>query len=78
MIMAAINAVAQEVIDERVAEKSEVCEIIDCDLNSPGFRCDCGRLLCRNHVYFKLPSKGFRPETICPSCIVDENPELFE
>jgi len=64
---------------EMLKRSGKDCDMNDCEYYSLGFKCSCcSRSLCNGHLYFKLDTKTSKPLTICPSCIVDENPELFE
>ena len=78
IILAAAKAAAREVVNDQLEESGIPCEMPECDSFSFGFRCKCGRLVCNSHLYFGLVAPMFKPEPICPSCIVDDHPELFE
>jgi hypothetical protein len=76
--MAAARAAATEAISSQLAESGMHCEMANCEEFSLGTRCRCGRMLCPDHLYFKISTRTYRPEATCPSCIMDDHPELFE
>lgn len=62
------------------AEAGKTCDFPECEHITLGFHCvDCARKLCNSHLYFTM-SDGIKegPKAVCPSCIVDRHPEMFE
>lgn len=55
------------------------CDVEGCDKFTVGFICiNCKRKLCNNHLYFSINVSTSPTNPICPSCIVNQHPELFE
>ena len=77
IMLAAAKAAAIEAASDTINEIKVECDIPRCNGYSVGFICKCGRSICNEHLYFKINS-NMKPETICPSCITDNHPELFE
>jgi hypothetical protein len=67
-----------EFAKKMLTESGHGCGIVDCEFNSMGFSCNsCGRRLCNYHLYWKIGVKQ-KPAPICPSCMADNHPELFD
>jgi DNA-directed RNA polymerase subunit RPC12/RpoP len=56
------------------------CDFPECEHITLGFHCaDCGRKLCNVHLYYTM-ADGIQagPKAVCPSCVADRHPEMFE
>jgi hypothetical protein len=72
----AIAGIQEAAENEGKSVKCEASE--DCANLGLGLRCSCGKILCASHLYFQMNTKTMKPQAICPSCVVDNHPEIFD
>ncbi len=67
-------------VGSHLKETTAPCGIKDCENHSVGLYCnDCSKPLCQNHIYFKPEiTMNLVPKCVCPGCIADLHPEIFD